>query len=526
MLRRISGEKYKDTALGGWLNSNTIKSDPTQIGALLEVLPLNGEQRQAVTQGLINPLTVITGPPGTGKSQVVTSLLVNAAWQGKTVLFASKNNKAVDVVEERTNSLGSRPVLLRLGANDHRAKLADYLTSLLSATTSPDDQRYYEELLKNHMEVQTLFSALENQTNMVIQLRNQLDRVEQEIEPIRDGLPSNTFQSLRYLDLENTRSAFKNLELTVNRASRWKQPFVIKLAWGIVKKERYLKLAESIKRFITSASQIGFSFTTKTPDDKTLSQYTTFCELVDKRLIMASKIQHYFETLERLLALKPLEDISQEYRKLIRSLTETSITLWQTWLRLQPARMTQDERRSLREYSSLMQLIVSSDDGQRIGSQVFQRFHELFPKIMGIFSSWAVTSLSARGRIPFEPGFFDLLIIDEASQCDIASALPLLYRAKRAIIIGDPKQLRHISALPPKQDRQLLSKHGLAERHGQWAYSVTSLWELSSGICRNEDIVNLCDHHRSHADIIEFSNHYFYEGGLRVATDWAFEDTK
>src|SRR5207302_1342202 len=137
-----------------------------------------------------------------------------------------------------------------------------------------------------------------------------------------------------------------------------------------------------------------------------------------------------------------------------------------------------------------------------------------------ILSCWAVTSLSARGRVPFEPGFFDLLVIDEASQCDIASVLPLLYRAKRAVVIGDPKQLRHISSLPPEQDRQLLAKHGLVEGFAGWAYSVNSLFDLASGLCRSEDIVALRDHHRSDADIIGFSNDHFYEGRLRVATKY------
>ena len=182
--------------------------------------------------------------------------------------------------------------------------------------------------------------------------------------------------------------------------------------------------------------------------------------------------------------------------------------------------MSQDDRLLLHEYSALLQLIVSADDSQRLDSRVFRRFHSLFPKIMHILSCWAVTSLSARGRIPFEPGFFDLLVIDEASQCDIASALPLLYRSKRAVIIGDPNQLRHISGLSPKQDSQLLSKHGLAEGYGALAYSVKSLWDLSSGLCRSDDIVYLRDHHRSHADIIEFSNQHFYGGNLRVATDY------
>ena len=71
--------------------------------------------------------------------------------------------------------------------------------------------------------------------------------------------------------------------------------------------------------------------------------------------------------------------------------------------------------------------------------------------------------------MPLEPGFFDLVVIDEASQCDIASALPLLFRAKAAVIIGDPKQLRHISAIPARRDRELLQKHNLAEGYAKWA---------------------------------------------------------
>ena len=67
---------------------------------------MNTEQRQAIHRSLTEPLTIITGPPGTGKSQVVTNLLITAAWQKKNILFASKNNKAVDVVETRVNSWG------------------------------------------------------------------------------------------------------------------------------------------------------------------------------------------------------------------------------------------------------------------------------------------------------------------------------------------------------------------------------------------------------------------------------------
>jgi len=68
---------------------------------LLEIVPLNQSQRNASIAALSEPLTVITGPPGTGKSQVVINLITSMEAAGHRVLFASKNNRAVDVVREK-----------------------------------------------------------------------------------------------------------------------------------------------------------------------------------------------------------------------------------------------------------------------------------------------------------------------------------------------------------------------------------------------------------------------------------------
>ncbi len=79
---------------------------------------------------------MVTGPPGTGKSQVVISLLANLAWQGGSVLFSSKNNHAVDVVETRANELGPYPMLLRLGKEEHHVRLAQHLTSSMAESVA------------------------------------------------------------------------------------------------------------------------------------------------------------------------------------------------------------------------------------------------------------------------------------------------------------------------------------------------------------------------------------------------------
>lgn len=81
------------------------------------IVPLNDSQRRAVERALSgHPLTVISGPPGCGKSQVVVSLLLNAWAAGVSVLFASNNNRAVDVVLERLRRFEAEfPVAVRAG---------------------------------------------------------------------------------------------------------------------------------------------------------------------------------------------------------------------------------------------------------------------------------------------------------------------------------------------------------------------------------------------------------------------------
>jgi very-short-patch-repair endonuclease len=521
-LQSVPETDYLDTALGAWLSGQLIEAQAHDQQPILEILPLNSEQRQAVTQGMHNALTVITGPPGTGKSQVVTSLLVNAAWQGKTVLFASKNNKAVDVVETRVNNLGPRPVLLRLGANAYQTRLAEYLVSLLAATATAEDEHRHQEAIGIHDQIRKGFEALDTQLVETIRLRNEVDRLEQQVEAIRERLGKTLFQSFAQLDPTGAESAAQRFRVVVERADRAKQPLLVRLFWRLFKKNRYQQLSALSGQFRSWCESLGIELPAAPPGDETMRSWLTKPAELIQRVGDAISVHGYFGALKSLASAKSLEQVSRERRELVEELAEASEALWHTWLRLQPKRLSREERKLLGDYCSLLELIVKSNEsGNQLGKQVFARYHALFPKITSILSCWAVTSLSARGRVPFEPGFFDLLVIDEASQCDIASALPLLYRARRAVIIGDPKQLRHISSLPPEQDRQLLAKHELVEGSVTWAYSTNSLFDRASrGLCRSEDIIALRDHHRSHADIIEFSNHHFYEGQLRMATKY------
>ncbi len=75
---------------------------------------------------------VLHGPPGTGKSQTITSLIANALAQGKTVLFVAEKMAALEVVQRRLAKIGLGPFCLELHSN--KSKKRDVLEQLRQAT--------------------------------------------------------------------------------------------------------------------------------------------------------------------------------------------------------------------------------------------------------------------------------------------------------------------------------------------------------------------------------------------------------
>jgi hypothetical protein len=143
---------------------------------------------------------------------------------------------------------------------------------------------------------------------------------------------------------------------------------------------------------------------------------------------------------------------------------------------------------------------------------------ENLPAALEVFPIWATTNLSAKTNLPLMPGLFDVVVIDEASQCDIPSALPLLYRAKRAVIIGDPNQLRHVATLYEDSDIEAAAQFGIAP--DAFLYNTHSLFDIAErSVGARPGTLWLTEHYRSHAQIIGFSNEEFYDNKLIVRTD-------
>ncbi len=144
-----------------------------------------------------------------------------------------------------------------------------------------------------------------------------------------------------------------------------------------------------------------------------------------------------------------------------------------------------------------------------------QQAEQNFEAVLKLFPIWSTTNLSTQD-LPLRPGIFDIVVIDEASQCDIPSALPLLFRAKRIVVIGDENQLRHIATLP-RSINASLSAHGPIGLH--FSYRDKSLFDLAAASTGGKPgQIKLDEHYRSHKEIIQFADRNFY-GYLKINTD-------
>lgn len=142
-----------------------------------------------------------------------------------------------------------------------------------------------------------------------------------------------------------------------------------------------------------------------------------------------------------------------------------------------------------------------------------------FKDLLTVFPCWILSIDDVARLFPLECGLFDYLIVDEASQCNQATALHLAYRAKRMVVVGDEKQLPNSSVqwLRRQTVEQLLHKNGLADHpKNEFLSAHESLLGLALG--SKDRQVYLVEHFRCDPRIIEWSNREFYGNSLKIMT--------
>jgi very-short-patch-repair endonuclease len=385
--------------------------------------PSNEYQITAIQDIFKHSLSVITGPPGTGKSQFISNLIVNLFLAGKSVLFVSHTGEAVDVVNSRINEQ-FRNLMLRTGKKELRQDLKGRFNELLADSSKRNTKNISTDY------VYSLWKT-------ILEYRNGLlkkDELEQD------------FQQKYFYQKE-----LKN---------------ILQIQNSFIKK---------IKIFFES-----FILNFK------LERIKSKLKKLPDRIGFESKIRE----LEKEFYLSCQDFIRNVYlRKMLGSGNKTG----------------------------LVNTFLNQVNGHRFDDEDINEAS--FINALQVLRIWSSTLKSLRGTFPLKAGVFDYVIFDEASQVDLPSAAPALYRAKKAIVVGDPMQLTHIAGITKDIDYGLAKIHGLTEMKdiypAKTRYCDVSLYKAAENSLPHSPIL-LTNHYRSEDQIISLCNQVFYEGRLKI----------
>ncbi|MFF3654434.1 caspase, EACC1-associated type [Streptomyces olivochromogenes] len=443
--------------------------------------PCNESQERVITSAMTRPLTVSTGPPGTGKSEVVTAVVTTAVAAGQSVLVASTNNEAVDVVAERCDAI-SPGLLMRTGNAAALEREAAKLERLLaqpieapgrgSATVAGDLRNRHARAAAHRAEAARLVGEEARLLELLRERARQTDEL---------GLPVEL--------LEGTWAGSE-----VAALARWEERARTTVGAGWFS-FGWWRRGRALSALVESSGGIPAS-----PWPAWASERPVPPELL---LALAEAV-----AVERALRELVPEHLGRDEEELKRVRLEGAAGLSESSGELAVAVAAEAMVRGRSLMGQRLQALR-----QRSGFQRSQR------NLMAYLKGWAVSTHSVR-QLELAPKLFDLVVIDEASQCSIPAVLPLLFRAKRALIIGDPMQLGHIPGITAQQERQARVRSGLSaaqlEDH-RLAYHVYSSYHAAAQ--HGEAALLLDEHYRCHPAIADVVNGYCYAGQLQVLTD-------
>jgi hypothetical protein len=476
--RYTEGARGDLRALGEWSDSNL---EPTALGSLFGAepqsgdrlpvvppVPLGEDQFLAVQDALSKPLTVITGPPGTGKSQVVVAFMISAAMAGRSVLFASRTHQALDAVQNRLESLHEDHALLARawsGSSEDSFDFRRAVDAVIAQKVTSDAREALREKFPHLKQDEETILSLLGKADALARVSDEIGRL-------------------------NSEKDRREAATTVGTLTKDPQPplggrFIIwlrkLLAWLVPH-------AVFDKNPLQDGDELRMSATALT------------------RRLRALETRH-----RRLNA-----ELEAATRK--KMLSDALTDLCTKGKHLLPNLAVALEATSPEEAQRLVQLKgnlgLAADAGET--RQLWQDNADL---VLRHFPLWACSVLAVPNRIPLVPGLFDYLVIDEATTSDIASTLPLFARARHALIVGDKMQTGMVSDLDGRREKEMLFHAGLTDpRIGRFAFSQVSIFDLASSSAAASQHM-LRDHFRCHPDIADYCSETFYRGRLFVRTD-------
>lgn len=447
----------KWTALYSYLNPSIKPKDKEFNSILIFPFGINQSQYQAVKNAMENQISVIEGPPGTGKTQTILNIIANLIYNGKSVAVVSNNNSATANVFEKLKQFDFDYICATLGRKENKENFIQNQNGLYPNFEYNENYKKEANPNKNKELIEQLEEFFNLQNNIAIN-KNILSELKIEIEHFIKQENISNLPKIRNIKSLNSQKIM-NIKIRLEELKRVGIFLKLKLIllYGIGDFRFYKK---SINEIINVYDKIYYTLKEK--------ELNEAIEKDSKRFELLSK------------------------NNIIETLKNNSISILRTYLK--------NKYKNKKERK-----IFTLEDLNKKSEKFILEYPVIFSTTYSI------------GKCLNKDFKFDCLIIDEASQVDLITGALALYNAKNTVIVGDRKQLPNVIPTDSlSKIEELSKKYNIASNYDYVKQSfLTSIIESLNYVNK----VLLKEHYRCHPKIINFCNKKFYNNELVILTE-------
>ena len=504
--------------------------------------PLNVYQKYAVKSAL-GESTLIFGPPGTGKSEVIATIIANILMKNKTVLMVSEKKAALDVLEERLNAIGDiclfayntedttyfynkiRRIHDLLNNDSNDGPLSNSEQTYSKIKDMYNDLRSISNIIVNNKRLDEInyinkdFKFNKSEIKLAIRLMSEanehnLNILFQEYYDVFYRI----IESKDYFPVVINKNELNQLIQTANSAKDpnyiWKNYFVnhkIKKPLFITKIKVNKNIdIDNLKYIVNWFAQSNIQEISIDEIQEVVSWHDRDIKrlqdevesyLLSKQLL---KIDYFSQPLLDTLLANYLSIQKRIVKNVDVCIRDQYIRKIRTWIQSIENSNDEETKTQLKELFRIASL--------KKAKSVNLTIKKYYPILRKLFPIWILNPVQTSQVTPCDPAIFDYGIFDEASQMFYENSYPLIYRVKNSVVCGDDKQLSPIGNFVSKSFDDSLNVEPEDDES-----SIVSLFEKASTLSWPH--FQLKNHYRSmSADLISFANQYIYGGEMQTAT--------
>ncbi|WP_158838029.1 DEAD/DEAH box helicase [Polaribacter sp. L3A8] len=589
IINPVNRERREPITDKGFLDYNHL-----HLGQMSNEFPLSISQRKTLLSYFTaeeNAITAVNGPPGTGKTTLLQSLVatevVRAAIKGEeapVILACSTNNQAVtNIIDSFINSKSDMGILAQRWIPGFNG----YATYLPSNSKSEKSLKNINYLKGNMFGNEGTLCDLENENYLYDaknfyfssysdylgfhpeSLEDACNHLQEEITVIEDNIIEGGQISQNYLIsiekvnnllLDKNNHIKKNV-IQISKLQEWRDIIVdIK---ALAKDDQFIS---EIKRYFKADSEEGssnsehlFRINKETlSSDKTALVFIKNC-IADLNLALSSNLKLHNWKRQNDITGYPFVSEEQmwefEYEKMESNdkthrffYDEIDLSLRHKAFLLATHYW---EARWILETEDVLVNETEKGTGENTVIAKWKRRAMLTPCFVAtlytapthfLYSQFQGENEEGRPIFEYLPlfNFLDLLIIDEAGQVTPEVSIPIFSLAKKAIVVGDLKQIEPIWSIPLKIDYGNLTNQNIVADPSHIAYlnnigflaSSGSIMKMAQNACeyetplvtKKENGLLLLEHRRCNDEIIGFCNELAYDGILKPMKGKAHKD--